>query len=202
MSERTLIYLFGVPGAGKTSVLRGLFPDRERKQVEIICPHVLLKQRHDHPEDGFPSVIAEIGKDREGGFSGTDALSMSIQPKALALLEMLPYPLVIAEGDRLSNLSFWQGAKAAGWAVWPILLDTPPQEAAEQRAQRGSKQNATWLAGRETKIRNLRPYAEARIVGGNGWAEASRELRDVIRKALHEPMPVAAGLEPELWPNP
>lgn len=157
---KLLVYVIGVPGAGKSTLIEELTKGYNANQVEDICPHVVYTSRHDRE---LP-LIVEIGKIRES-FRGTDALSMNIQPRAMQFLQECPHEIVIAEGDRLANVKFWEGAKALGWDVKVVLLHATPELAEERRKQRGSSQNETWLRGRETKVQNLTPHVDLTIVG-------------------------------------
>jgi hypothetical protein len=139
-----LVYLIGEPGSGKTTLMAELVGRLEWKQEAEPIPHIWYG-------DG---VACQIGVRREG-FAGTDGLSMSIQPKAVAWILNRPATLVLAEGDRLANDGFFKAAKRAGYALWLVYLNLPPELAVERRAARGSTQNATWLAGRVTKVKRL-----------------------------------------------
>jgi len=162
-----LVYLVGEPGAGKTTALRELTAGYAREQTETAgCPVMRLTwktTRADLPV--LPSVITEIGKDREGFFGGTDALAMNIAPKATEALSILG-GLVIAEGDRLAHDGFLFAAQDAGWRVRVAALTTPRAMAAARRAERGGGQNETWVKGRRTKAVALARRWDAFLVDG------------------------------------
>lgn len=148
MAESTmnLGYLIGEPGSGKTTLLNAATAGISLKEFEKPFSYNLLG-----------GTIVELGKRRDA-FSGTDALSMSVQPLVLAWLSKATSD-VVGEGDRLCNNSFFLGAMA--WAKLSLVhVSVPPGEADRRRKQRAAtlgtkQQNETWLRGRQTKIRRI-----------------------------------------------
>lgn len=138
-----LLYIIGVPGAGKSAVTAELVRGRRRRVRTEPFAHTVY-------EDG----LVQLGREREG-HSGTDALSMSVQPQAIAALEAQVWARVLGEGDRLANAAFFAAARAAGYHVEVVLIDTPEPVAAERRAARGTNQDPAWLKGRITKVEGL-----------------------------------------------
>lgn len=153
-----LSYVIGVPGAGKSTLMRNV--THRWMDVEVVdggVPHIEY-----HDDVTWALVAVEIGRRREQ-FSGTDALGMAIMPKAIAWIGRNPAPWVIGEGDRLASAKFFGSAKASGYDLDIVLLDCPEDLAEARRAERGSTQNATWLAGRHTKVANLEPFVTRRL---------------------------------------
>ena len=143
--SKDLIYLIGVPGAGKTTLMSALLsPLVEGANV----------RRKPLLHTIYPNGLIQLGATREA-FGGTDALPMNVQPIALQFLRDTDAPAIIAEGDRLANGKFFTGAALAGWSVQVLLANVPLDIAAKRRQQRGSRQKASWVAGRVTKVRRL-----------------------------------------------
>lgn len=148
MAKAALIYLIGVPGAGKSTLLAAALQG---------CPAVEVQA-----EPGgfaltvYPPAVCQIGRVRKA-FSGTDALSLSVQPQVVAWLPHAPFPVIVAEGDRLGNARFFEAARQVV-ALTVVLLDLDPDEAGARRAERGSSQDSIWLKGRASKVRALRPF--------------------------------------------
>lgn len=148
-----LLYIIGIPGSGKSTLAAELVKGRRRRIEDVPFVHTVY-------EDG----LIQLGRERLGR-SGTDALSMSVQPNVLAALETGAWPRVLGEGDRLTNRKFFEAAREAGYRVDVALLDTPPELAAERRGDRGSEQSESWVKGRETKIDRLRDMAQIVLDG-------------------------------------
>ena len=99
---------------------------------------------------------AELGLRRQGPFSGTDALSMAIQPQVLEWLDAgPPYPLLVAEGDRLANAKFFDAVMGMGYELAVLHVWAAEDVLAARRAGRAGRQSATWVQGRASKVRNL-----------------------------------------------
>ena len=99
------LYIIGAPGAGKSTVTRhvvaglGLSWAPDIKVYRELWVNPLLD------EDGVQRGLS-LGKER-GAFSGTDALSMSVLPRALEWLRETELPdFVLGEGARLSSPKF------------------------------------------------------------------------------------------------
>lgn len=149
MRNGHLLYVIGQPGSGKSTLLAALTAGLEPLSVESKpFAHIVWG----------PGVV-ELGARREA-FSGTDALSMSVQPKVLAWFEQEAPAYVIGEGDRLANGKFFSGVLGLGWGLELAVLRCSAAVAEHRRAGRaaalGTKpQNPQWLAGRISKTRTL-----------------------------------------------
>ena len=142
-----IIAIGGEPGSGKTTLMK-----------EII-QHYGVEPKY----DSFKLVpylqkdnIYILGKYEEGEvFSGTDRMSMAVQPDAIKFLSTLPKDAVVLfEGDRLFTASFLEHCLDK-YDLSIIYLSTTKQIREERYKERGSNQNQTWLQGRETKISNI-----------------------------------------------
>lgn len=142
-----VIAIGGEPGSGKSTLMK-----------EII-KHYSVEPKY----DAFKLVpylqkdnIYILGKYEEGEvFSGTDRMSMAVQPEAIKFLESLPKDaIVLFEGDRLFTASFLEHCLDK-YNLSIIYLSTTKQIREERYKERGSNQNETWLQGRETKISNI-----------------------------------------------
>lgn len=153
MSGLHLLYLLGEPGVGKSTTMATLTAGLDR----FCTPKPLHHERL--ALGAGPTVAVELGHSRPG-FPGTDTLAMSANPLAIGFMQWRTYPLVLAEGDRLANMKFFRAAQAAGYGVHIAHLTTgDPAVPAARRAARGTVQNAVWLRGRQTKVRNLAGWA-------------------------------------------
>lgn len=135
-------YIIGEPGVGKSTLVGWLTEGLSYEETD--SPFAFRR---------YDCGVTELGRRREA-FSGTDALAMDVQPKVAAYIEAVQPRLLLAEGDRLANGKFFAFLKEQGYDLTIYAL-TGARAAERQRAQRGSHQDATWLAGRQTKVQNL-----------------------------------------------
>lgn len=174
----TFVYIFGVPGSGKSTLMAELTRGHRAIQSDYPIPHIWYG-------DG---KVMELGK-RRAQFSGTDALALNVQPKAAEWVEQHPASLILAEGDRLANDKFFQHIVDSGYDFQAVWVDTEAGEAARRRTARGSDQNATWLKGRRSKVEGLvsrwghwrlpgelDPAAQANLL--QEWIPALKEMHD------------------------
>lgn len=142
-----VIAIGGEPGTGKTTLMWKLInqlkPEAKFNEFKLV-PY--------HQKDN----VYILGKYEEGEtFAGTDRMSMSVQPEAIKFLATLPNDaVVIYEGDRLFTSSFLEHCNEK-YELEIIHLSTTKEERKIRYAQRGSNQNETWLAGRESKVNNI-----------------------------------------------
>ena len=170
-----VIAIGGEPGAGKSTLLK-----------EII-KHYGVEPKY----DAFKLVpylqkenIYVLGKYEEGEvFSGTDRMSMAVQPEAVKFLKSLSNDsIVLFEGDRLFTVSFLEHCLDK-YDLSIIYISTTKQIREERYKERGSNQNETWLQGRETKISNIMSnmtlmFNTRKLINNN--FEEQKHILDVI----------------------
>lgn len=142
-----VIAIGGEPGSGKSTLMKKIIEvfEVEPKYEEFKLVPYLQKDN-----------IYILGKYEEGEvFSGTDRMSMAVQPEAIKFLATLPAnAIVLYEGDRLFTASFLEHC-LENYELDIIYLSTDKSVRQERYKERGSEQNETWLQGRETKIANI-----------------------------------------------
>lgn len=144
-----LTYLIGPPGVGKTALVNALTNGVPRYASTSPFAKTI-----------YPGAeVVQLGEERPP-FSGTDTLSMSVQPKVLEWARMPEYSDVLGEGDRLSNASFFQKMRDLGYDLCIVHCYAPAEVVAERRGQRAvanrlKPQDPTWVRGRLTKIARL-----------------------------------------------
>lgn len=153
--KRTLVYVFGQPGAGKTTLMRAIC----KGSPVIYEAETPIKHR------GFSRngrMFAVLGADAFP-FGGTDTLSYTAVSSAGrwlgALAACAAGSLVFAEGDRLANDRFFEAARKHCRLI-PVFLNCGDGEAAARRAARAARhglslQSDSWVKGRVTKHANL-----------------------------------------------
>lgn len=142
-----IIAIGGEPGSGKTTLMKALmekYPTEKKYDSFKLVPY--------HQKDS----LYILGKYEEGEvFSGTDRMSMAVQPAAIEFLGTLPSDsVVLFEGDRLFTASFLENCLDK-YDLDIVYLSTEKETREERYKERGSEQNETWLAGRITKINNI-----------------------------------------------
>jgi uridine kinase len=142
-----VIAIGGEPGAGKSTLMRRLIEDI--KAVPKYNEYKLV------PYLQYFEIFI-LGKYEEGEvFSGTDRMSMAVQPEAIKFLAYLPEnAIVLFEGDRLFTASFLEHC-VEKYDTKIVYLKTTKDIRSDRYKERGSEQNETWLQGRETKIANI-----------------------------------------------
>jgi pantothenate kinase len=142
-----IIAIGGEPGAGKSTLMKKFmeFGKWEEKYDSFkLVPYL---------QQGSCYIL---GKYEEAQvFSGTDRMSMAVQPEAMKFLASLPQDsVVLYEGDRLFTSSFLEDCSEK-YDLSILYLSTDKEVRTQRYKDRGSEQNETWLAGRETKIANI-----------------------------------------------
>ena len=142
-----VIAIGGNPGSGKSTLMKRVIeyytPEKKYDAFKLV-PYLQNNK------------IYILGKYDEGEvFSGTDRMSMAVQPEAIKFLASLPADsIVLYEGDRLFTASFLEDC-AEKYDLKIIHLTTTVEVREERYKERNSNQNVTWLQGRETKINNI-----------------------------------------------
>lgn len=149
-----VIYVIGYPGSGKTTMVRNA--------LNLLGREVFVPSGYPVPHERHGDVWW-LGVDR-APFGGTDALSMSIQPKAIAMLADLrergDCRILLGEGDRLANAAYFGAIRQEGHTLTVLHLDIHPDEARTRATTRArtlgnEPQSETWWRGRVTKTDNL-----------------------------------------------
>jgi uridine kinase len=172
-----VIAVMGEPGSGKTSlmknVMKGLGIGYEVEKHNLV--------RYHHSNNLYVLGIYEEDKT----FSGTDALSMAVQPDAISFLGTLNKgAVVLFEGDRLCTASFLEHCNSL-YDTTVVYLKTDRDVRKERYAERGSNQNETWLAGRESKIANILTNMELMSVIEKRSNQTLDEQKDVVDFIIH-----------------
>jgi AAA15 family ATPase/GTPase len=113
-------------------------------------------------------------------FSGTDRLSMAVQPHAVEFLEgfdqLYPGFSVFFEGDRLGNISFLKKCKELG-ELKVFVLKASEEEKAKRHKIRQDNQSEKFLKGRVTKITNIiEAFPDAELLKNEDFQQQSGAL--------------------------
>jgi shikimate kinase len=140
-----LIYIIGMPGTGKTTLMKSLMNriGSDWKAERVID---LL----DTEKCGNVRVLGKY--DGEGTFAGTDRLSMAVAPKAIEWIKTKPDEIIIGEGDRLNSKQFFE---AAGDDLEIIHLTVADTTREQRYKARGSEQSDKFIQTTRSKCKNV-----------------------------------------------
>lgn len=144
---KKIIAICGVPGTGKTTLMRRLIAEG---QFEFVEPMKLLPSLYDKNSD-----LYILGKyDNDEVFAGTDKLSMAVQPVAEKFVSETTSN-VMFEGDRLTTYKFFDHLLIVDAELAIIVLSANSSTLDSRYQDRGSNQSEQFLKGRESKISTI-----------------------------------------------
>ena len=142
----------GEPATGKTTLFKNLRNKLGKPK------HFKFKMVRGELYEVEPRNIFMLGVYDDGTFSGTDRLSMAVQPQVMDFLKAInkdfKNPIVLFEGDRLftkNNLLYLQRY----YDLKIIILKGAPDTIAKRHIDRKDNQSATFIKGRQTKVKNI-----------------------------------------------
>ena len=151
---KTLVYLVGEPGTGKSTLMANATKAFVREQVSS----PLRRDQLTLPASSA-MVAVELGGQRGGGFSGTDSLPISAIPFAYEWIgRQREAQVVLAEGAKLANAAFFDAARAAHYRIH--LIAAYSRFAEQRRAARAEAlgrplQAESWVKGQITRMQRF-----------------------------------------------
>lgn len=135
----------GVPAVGKSTLVRKFF------NHYLSWQDFKYKKLYGHYNSEINLLI--LGIYNQNVFSGTDRLSMAVQPDFNAFLQKNNKYNILFEGDRLFNNKTLQNIPTK-YEQHIIILQSKFTE--QRHKERNDNQTEKFLKGRETKIKNLK----------------------------------------------
>ena len=143
---KRFIYLIGLPGTGKTTLVHRFMEGREWKPDR---PVKLL----DTMVNGDTRIL---GRYYDGEtYCGTDRLSMAVGPRAIEYLNQGNEETIIGEGDRLNRGGVFYSAIDNGFELHILHLKITDQERIRRYKLRNSTQSEQFIKSCRTKIKNI-----------------------------------------------
>jgi AAA15 family ATPase/GTPase len=150
-----VIAIGGMPGTGKTAVMNAILAELETGKLFGYKTCKGIK---------FESGIIILGVYDGNTFSGTDRLSMSVQPDAKQLFNHL-----VESGEYLEI----------------ILLKSKEDELEKRYKKRGSNQGESWLKGRRTKYTTLETIWEMTIFDNDNFEDQKQIVKNILKPYKH-----------------
>lgn len=143
------LLIAGAPGTGKTTLMKQFMSGYDNWSQQELAP--LLQGM----VSGDTTILGIYGGDEV--FQGTDRLSMAVQPEFRKWVESddKRNENILLEGDRLVSSSNIDFLKEKGYDVRVIVLEVDKATKQQRYKDRGSNQDPTWLASKETKVSKI-----------------------------------------------
>jgi hypothetical protein len=174
-----VLFIVGAPGAGKTTLVRGLLG---MDRADLPIGGYLIEK----PKWTVTPALTAAGHYTNTTFDGADMVPYNGAAAALAYWQAhlaASSPLTIFDGDRFSNGGVLTTLR--GHQLECVHLIAPASALEERRLARGSNQNASWMKGRASKAANFAklfaPEARCEVDGGAEPSVLLERLRVIIR---------------------
>lgn len=167
MAER-IIAIGGVPATGKTTLMR--------KIIKYYMPLKTFKYKLVRGLYNKNKNIYIIGIYNDELFSGTDKLSMAVQPNFIEFLSKIKNSKVIFEGDRLFNQSLFDEIECK-----KIILQAEKNIINQRHIKRNDSQTEKFLKAKKTKIKNILENNDVLLYNNNTEDDSKIILNDIIK---------------------
>lgn len=137
-----VIAIGGVPATGKTTMMRRI--------IKNLMPLSTFKYKLVNGLYNRKKNIYIIGIYNEELFSGTDKLSMAVQPSFVELTRKVQSGKFIFEGDRLFNQSLFDQVNCE-----KIILEADEDLIEQRHKNRNDTQSEQFKKAKRTKIQNI-----------------------------------------------
>lgn len=163
---KRIVAIGGEPAVGKTTLMLEcirLWSNAEKPAPfkERLVMGLIFEKQH---------LIVLGDYSSKDTFSGTDKLSMAVQPQAIEMLKLLAQIprydgwTIAFEGDRLFNLKFLNTITQYCEKLQIVILRGNPIEISTRHIKRGDRQSAIWLQGRRSKVNRIAEVMDEEII--------------------------------------
>lgn len=179
-----VIAVAGEPGTGKSTLFRKLIEEfMQRSQMLPTAAGLAVGEM-------YPSAnVIVLGTYAPAhDFPGTDRLSMAAQSHCIEYITSLSKSnsardiTLLFEGDRLSNISFFEALQSRGVLFEIYVITAPEAVLAERRAARGSNQKPAFLKGRATKLKKLQERFSCHVLPNVTLKDQKALVTEILAK--------------------
>ena len=152
---RNAIILTGIPGTGKTTIMKRLIGMMEDQHGSFSDEKIVQLIPSLYNEDTQTHILGVYDISSDDVFQGTDKLSLACQPQFEDFLNSIRGKNVVFEGDRLMNGKTIDSLMEHGYNVSVIHIEATNEELQRRYHERGSNQNPQFIQRCETKIERI-----------------------------------------------
>ena len=166
MAQR-IIAIGGEPASGKTTLMKKImrnYAPLKNFSFGLVRGTYNLKQN-----------LYFIGIYDDSTFSGTDKLSMAVQPHFFKLLDKLQDATIVFEGDRLFNQSLFDKYNCD-----IIVVEADRETLHKRHKKRADNQTEKFKKAKKTKIANIIAKNKVRIMPNNTEKESNKLYKTII----------------------
>ena len=168
MAKR-IIAIGGEPATGKTSLMRGVlknFTDLKKFKYKLVRGYYSPEQN-----------VYIIGIYNKELFSGTDKLSMAVQPSFIEFISKTKNASIIFEGDRLFNQSLFEKVQCD-----IHILEADEQIKHQRHIDRQDSQDQKFLKAKKTKIKNIKNQNNFELLINNSDNDLQKNIKKILKK--------------------
>ena len=147
------IAIGGIPGTGKTTLMRKFLDGRDLKLKTF------RKLVVGHEFDDL--IVLGDYSDNESVFAGTDKFSMAVQSESDTFFKENTKNVVF-EGDRIFNSKTLEPL-SENYELLILILETEDSEVEKRYKERGSEQSDKFINGRRTKCENVKKNGNLKV---------------------------------------
>lgn len=165
-----IIAIGGVPATGKTTMMRNI--------IKHHMPLTTFKYKLVRGMYNRKTNVYILGIYDNSLFSGTDKLSMAVQPDFINLIKKSPRATFVFEGDRLFNSSLFEQVECD-----IFVLEADPEVVEKRHVDRQDNQTDKFKKAKQTKIQNIKDKYNVTILENNTEKQSENNL-NIILKAI------------------